>query len=81
MKYTCIRADWIEATFIIRGVVSIIDNQVHTGEANHFVQLVPALVNVSPFGHKSSDFTAFFLVSPVEGFYLYWPFRILKRKV
>ena len=41
--------------------VYFIDNQVHTGEANHFVQLVPALVNVSPFGHKSSDFTAFFL--------------------
>lgn len=38
--------------FYNKGVVSIIDNQVHTGEANHFVQLVPALVNVSPLGIK-----------------------------
>ena len=49
------------SNFYNKGVISIVDDQVHTGEANHFVQLVPALVNVSPFGHKSSDFTAFFL--------------------
>ena len=81
MKYTCIRADWIEATFIIKGVVSIIDNQVHTGEANHFVQLISALVNVSPFGHKSSDFTAFFLYRLWKVSTYIGHFRILKRKV
>ena len=49
------------SNFYNQGVVSIIDNQVHTREADHFVQLISALIDVSPFGHKGSDFTAFFL--------------------
>ena len=40
---------------------SIVDNQVHTREADHFVQLISALIDISPFRHKGSDFTAFFL--------------------
>ena len=42
-------------------MVGIVDDKVHTGETYHFVQLVPALIDVSPFGHKRSDFSAFFL--------------------
>ena len=49
------------SNFYNQGVVSIIDNQVHTREADHFVQLISALIDISPFGHKGSDFTAFFL--------------------
>ena len=47
--------------FYNQGMVSIVNNQIHTGKANHFVQLVSAFIDVSPFGHKGSDFTAFFL--------------------
>ena len=49
------------SNFYNKGVISIIDDQVHTGEANYFMQLISALVNVSPFRHKCPDFTAFFL--------------------
>ena len=49
------------SNFYNQGVVSIVDNQVHTREADHFVQLISALIDISPFRHKGSDFTAFFL--------------------
>ena len=42
-------------------MVGIVNDKVHAGETYHFVQLVSALVDVSPFGHKRSDFSAFFL--------------------
>ena len=42
-------------------VVGIIDDKIHAGETYHFMQLVSAFIDVSPFGHKCSDFSAFFL--------------------
>ena len=42
-------------------MVGIVDDKVHTGETYHFVQLISALIDVPPLGHKRSDFSAFFL--------------------
>lgn len=44
-------------------VIGIVNDEVHAGESYHFMQLVSAFVDISPFGHKRSDFSAFFLNS------------------
>ena len=55
--------------FYNKGVVSIIDNQVHTGEANHFVQLVPCLLYTSMMDwsvRPNMIFTVAFDYSPLD---------------
>src|SRR3712207_9110372 len=42
-------------------MIGVIDNQIHARQTNHLMELIPAFIDISPFGHKSSDFTAFFL--------------------
>ena len=44
-------------------VIGIVNDEVHAGESYHLMQLVSAFVDISPFGHKRSDFSAFFLNS------------------
>ena len=42
-------------------VIGLIDDDVHSRQANHFVQLVTALVDIAPFRHKRADLVSTFL--------------------
>ena len=42
-------------------MVRVVDDQVHTREANHFVQLVATLVDVSELGHEGACLKSFLL--------------------
>ena len=44
-----------------QGVVSVIDNQVHSRKPDHFVQLVTTFVDVSKTRHKRANFSTSFL--------------------
>ena len=38
-------------------VIGFVDGDVHPRQANHFVQLVAALIDVAPFRHEGADFS------------------------
>ena len=44
-------------------VVAVVDDEVHAGEADDFMQLVLAVVYLAEFGHEDPDFASHFLRS------------------
>ena len=41
-------------------MVGIVDDDIHAGEADYFVELVAPFVDISVFGHERAHFVAFF---------------------
>ena len=50
---------WYRSHLDDKRVVGIVNDDIHACQAYHLVQLIAALIDVAPLGHKGSDLMSF----------------------